>query len=635
MSPDPALPVVSGPIANPTAESRAKPVEQLETATVRFAGDSGDGMQLAGTQFTNASAVFGNDVATFPDFPAEIRAPAGTLAGVSGFQINFSNHAIHTPGDKLDALIAMNPAALKANLGDLSDGGILVVDGDEFTGTGLTRAKCDTDPLHDGSLSRYRVYEVPITRHTLEAVAPAGLGAKESARCKNFYALGLVFWMYDRPLDTTLNWIRSKFGKVPTVGLANELALKAGFHFGETAELFPVRYRVPRAQLPNGMYRTVTGNQATALGLVTAARLAGKPLFYGSYPITPASDILHELAQHKNFDVRSFQAEDEIAAMAAVVGAAFTGAIAATGTSGPGMALKQEAIGLAVMTELPCVIVNVQRGGPSTGLPTKTEQADLWQAVLGRNGECPAPVIAAQSPSDCFWATVEAVRVAVEFMTPVILLTDGYLGNGSEPWRIPKSSELPPIVIEHAADRSTYSPYRRNELGARPWAIPGTPGLEHRVGGLEKADVTGHVSYDTANHERMVRLRAEKVEKVVRRIADQEVFGDDSGPLLVLSWGGTFGAVRTAVEQARKQGLPVAHAHVRWLHPLPRNLGEVLRRFDRRVCFELNHGQLRLLLQGRYGVPCDVVSKVQGRPFSVSDVLEPIRAALGGAGSRR
>ena len=609
---------------------RSKATTELQHAAIRFAGDSGDGMQLAGTQFTNTSAVFGNDVSTLPDFPAEIRAPAGTLAGVSGFQINFSSHPIHTPGDQVDALIAMNPAALRTNVKDLIDGGILIVNTDEFTATNLKLAKFDQNPLEGAELKPYRVYKVPITKHTMEAVAPAGLGTKESARCRNFYALGLVFWLFDRPLDTTLNWIQSKFGKVPAVAEANTLALKAGFNFGETAELFPVRYKVNRARLAPGKYRNLTGNQALAIGLITAARKAGKPLFYGSYPITPASDILHELSANKNFDVRTFQAEDEIAAICATIGAAYTGAISVTGTSGPGVALKQEAIGLAVMTELPLVIVNVQRGGPSTGLPTKTEQADLWQAILGRNGECPVPVLAAQSPADCFHAAIEAVRIAVRFMTPVMLLTDGYLANGSEPWRIMPSGEIAAIEIRHATDAADFQPYRRDELGARPWAIPGTPGLEHRIGGLEKQDVTGNVNYEPENHQRMVNLRAEKVANVMTQIPEQEVFGDESGELLLVSWGGTYGSVRTACERMRDAGRSVSHMHLRWMNPLPRNVEQVMRRFRRVLVCELNMGQLQFMLQGRFCVPCEGLHKVQGRPFIIGEIVSRIEELLGG-----
>jgi len=606
-------------------------VEELAQAVIRFAGDSGDGMQLAGTQFTNATAVYGNDISTFPDYPSEIRAPAGTLGGVSGFQINFGRQRVYTPGDYVDALIAMNPAALKVNIADLVEGGVLIVNTDEFTAANLQRARYEANPLETGELNRFRVYRVPITSLTLEAVKDAGLSPKHAARCKNFFALGLAFWLYDRPLDTTLKWIDEKFAKVPAVVAANRRALQAGYNFGETAQLFTVRYRVPPARLEPGRYRNLTGNQATAIGLITAARLANKPLFYASYPITPASEILHELSLHKNFDVRTFQAEDEIAAMAAVVGAAFAGSIAATGTSGPGLALKQEAIGLAVMTELPCVIVDVQRGGPSTGLPTKTEQADLWQALFGRHGECPLPVLAAQSPADCFWTALEAVRVAVKYMTPVLMLSDAYLAQGSGPWRIPQATDLKPIEIRHATDPATFQPYRRNAHGARPWAIPGTPGLQHRVGGLEKSDIYGAVSHDPLNHQRMVELRAQKVANVVNDIPDQEVYGADSGELLLVSWGGTFGAVRTAAELLRADGRAVGHMHLRWIHPLPRNVGEILKRFRRILVCELNLGQLQLVLQGRFMVETVGLHKVQGRPFRVRDILEKANELLGGS----
>lgn len=613
-----------------TGRKPAKPIKDLPRAAVRFAGDSGDGMQLVGSQFTATSAVFGNDVATFPDYPAEIRAPMGSLAGVSGFQVNFASCPIHTPGDRADVLVAMNPAALKACQGDLAEGGLLIVNSDEFNESNLQKAKYDHNPLLTDELRRFQVIAVPMTEQTLEAVKETALGPKESGRCKNFFALGMTYWLFDRPLEPTLRWINSKFSRVPTVARANALALQAGFRFAEATELLTVRYRVRPADLRPGTYRNVTGNQATALGLITAAQLAGKPLFYGSYPITPASEILHELSGEKRFDIRVFQAEDEIAAMCAVVGAAFAGALAVTGTSGPGMALKQEAIGLAVMTELPCVIINVQRGGPSTGLPTKTEQADLWQALLGRNGECPLPVLAARSPADCFWTAIEAVRVAIKYMTPVIMLSDGYLAMGSEPWRIPDDSELKPIPVRHATDPATFQPYARDENGARPWAIPGTPGLRHRIGGLEKAHLTGAVSHNPENHHRMVTLRAEKVAKVVQDVPDQEVFGDAEGELLLVSWGGTFGAVRTAVEQAREAGRRVSHAHLRWLHPMPRNLGDVLRRFRRVVACELNMGQLQWLLRARYLVDVQGLHKVQGRPFMVNDITDKIDEVLGG-----
>ncbi|MEW6251576.1 MAG: 2-oxoacid:acceptor oxidoreductase subunit alpha [Planctomycetota bacterium] len=616
---------------NVRREDRPKPVQELLQAAVRFAGDSGDGMQLVGSQFTATSAVFGNDVATFPDYPAEIRAPMGTLAGVSGFQINISSREIHTPGDRVNALVAMNPAALKVNIADLIEGGVLVVNSEEFTPGALEKAQYKENPLETGELKRYQVYAIPITSQTLEAVKETGLGPKDAGRCKNFYALGILYWLYDRPLEPTVRWINSKFGKVPAVARANLLALQAGHHFGEIADMFTQRYHVKPAALRPGVYRNLTGNQATALGFITAAKLAGRPLFYGSYPITPASEILHELAERKDFDVRVFQAEDEIAAMCSVVGAAFAGALAVTGTSGPGMALKQEAIGLAVITELPCVIVNVQRGGPSTGLPTKPEQADLWQAILGRNGECPLPVLAARSPSDCFWAALEATQIALKYMTPVILLTDGYIAQGSEPWRVPDEDELPQIKINFHTDPRNFQPYARDAHGARPWAIPGTKGLHHRIGGLEKAHLTGNVSHNPENHQLMVANRAKKVADVLQDVPDQDLYGADSGDLLVVSWGGTFGAVRTAVEHLRENGRTnVSHAHLRWLNPMPRNLGDVLRRFKRLLVCELNMGQLEFLLRGRYLVETAGLHKVQGRPFMVHEIVERVDALLDG-----
>ncbi len=611
-----------------------KPTESVTSATVRFAGDSGDGMQLAGTQFTHTSAIFGNDVSTLPDFPAEIRAPAGTLAGVSGFQINFSSRDIHTPGDRVDALIAMNPAALKSNLADLVEGGILIINVDEFTEANLKRAKWDHNPLEGDTLHAYRVYEVPITRHTMEAVKPTGLGAKEASRCKNFYALGMVFWLYDRPLDTTLGWIDKKFSRREEIAEANTLALRAGYSFGDTAEMFSVQYAVTRATLPAGTYRNVTGNQALAMGLVAAARLSDRPLFYGSYPITPASDILHELSSYKHFDVRTFQAEDEIAAVCSAIGAGFGGALAATGSSGPGIALKQEAIGLGVMTELPLLIIDVQRAGPSTGMPTKPEQTDLWQVLLGRNGECPLPVVAAQSPGDCFRTAIEAARVAMQYMTPVVILSDGFLANSSEPWKIPDVDGLEKIEIRHAVENNNpdgnFLPYLRNERGSRPWALPGTPGLEHRIGGLSKDDRTGNVSYDPLNHEKMIHLRAGKVANVADSVGPQPVFGEPHGKLLVISWGGTYGPVRTAVADAVDAGKSVGHLHLRWLNPLPSDLTEVLDSFERVLICEMNSGQLQLLIRGRYCLDAAGLHKVQGRPFTVAEVAERMDAMLEG-----
>ena len=607
-----------------------KTVQELSHAAVRFAGDSGDGMQLAGTRFTNTTAVVGNDISTFPDYPSEIRAPAGTLGGVSGFQVNFGSHTIYTPGDEVDTLIAMNPAALKVNLKDLAQGGMLIVNTSEFTESHLQRAGFDGNPLETDELDRYRVYQVPITDLTLEAVKDTSLGTKQAARCKNFFALGLAYWLYERPLDTTLEWIEAKFAMVPTVAMANSLALKAGYNFGETAELFAVRYKVAPADLRPGKYRSLTGNQATALGLVTAATLANKPLFYGSYPITPASDILHQLSHYKNYDVRIFQAEDEIAAMNAVIGAAFAGAIAVTGTSGPGSALKQEAIGLAVMTELPCVIVNVQRAGPSTGLPTKTEQSDLWQSVFGRNGDCPVPVIAARWATDCFDAAIEAVRIAVKYMTPVFVLSDGYLANCSAPWRIPDPGDLKPIEIHHASDPETFQPYRRDENGARPWAIPGTPGMRHRVGGLEKENVTGNVCHFPDNHELMTQLRARKLVNIAGDIPDQDLFGHEGGDLLLVSWGGTYGAVRQAAKHLVEAGRKIGHMHIRWLNPMPRNVGDILKRFKRILVCELNTGQLRFILQANHKLDMLGLNKVQGQPFKIAEIVNKANKLLGG-----
>ena len=601
----------------------------LEDATVRLAGDSGDGMQLAGTQLTDTSALAGNDVATFPDYPAEIRAPRGTQAGVSGFQVRFASEDIFTPGDKLDALVAMNPAALVTNIGDLEPGGILIVNSDSFEPKEFKLAHLDSNPLEDGTVDGYRLFKVPMSTLNRKAVEDIDLGGQKIAdRCKNFFAMGLVYWLYGRSLDPTLKFINDKFGGKPEIALANERALRAGWNYGETTEAFGESYKVHPAKLPAGKYKTIMGNTALAMGLITAARLSGKEVFYGSYPITPASDILHELSKYKNFGVRTFQAEDEIAAVCAAIGAAFGGSMAVTGTSGPGVALKAEGIGLAVMLELPMIIVNVQRGGPSTGLPTKTEQADLLQAVYGRNGECPLPVLAARSPGDCFDVAQEAWRVAARFMTPVLLLTDGYIANGSEPWRIPNAADLEPISIKHPgplANGEPFQPYFRDEMLARPWALPGTEGLMHRVGGLEKADITGNVSYDPENHQHMVNTRAKKVENVARFVAPQTVTGPESGKLLVLSWGGTFGACTSAAARARAKGLSVAHAHLRWLFPFPRNLGEILSRYEQVLIPELNMGQLRMLIRNKYLIDAQGLNKVKGKPFAVTEILEKIK----------
>ena len=608
-----------------------KAVQNIDEATVRFCGDSGDGMQLAGTQFTNTSALVGNDIATFPDFPAEIRAPRGTKAGVSGYQIHFSSKDIYTPGDTVDALVAMNPAALVTNLSDLRPGGILIVNGDAFDAKGLEQAGYETNPLEDGSLSPYRLHAVDMTKLTRTAVDGLGLGVKDADRCRNFFSMGLVFWLYGRPLEPTLRFIDAKFGKRPEVAQANTAALKAGYHYGETVEAINTQYHVAKAKLPPGTYSSIMGNTALAWGLMTAARLSGKRLFLGAYPITPASDILHELARHKNFDVVTFQAEDEIAAITATIGAAFAGAMGVTASSGPGIALKGEAIGLAVITELPMIVINVQRGGPSTGLPTKTEQADLLQALFGRNGECPVPVIAASGPADCFDVAQEAWRLAVRYMTPVMLLTDGYIANGSEPWRIPQSSSLKKIEIRHPGPRENgeaFMPYKRDERLARPWALPGTPGLEHRIGGLEKQDVTGNVSYDPANHQHMINTRARKVANIAGDIPPQPIDGPESGDLLVLSWGGTYGACATAVHNLQAQGHAVTHCHLRYLNPLPRELGGIMKRFKQVLIPELNMGQLSVVIRAKYLVDAIGLCKVQGKPFSVAEVEEKIEELL-------
>lgn len=610
--------------------AEAKNLEDIRSAIVRFAGDSGDGMQVVGTQFTNATALVGNDLATLPDFPAEIRAPAGSLAGVSGFQINFASTEIFTPGDTVQTLVAMNPAALKVNLGELERGGHLIVNADAFTPQALKQAGYETNPLEGDQLAGYHVHKVPMTRLTLDCVKDVGLKHKDAERCKNIFALGLTYWLYERPLAPTIRWLAEKFGKDEKLRQANELALRAGFNYGNTTEVFQVHYRVQPAKQEPGVYRKIRGNDAAAYGLVAAAWQANKRLFYTGYPITPASDILHELVKHKNFQVKVFQAEDEIAAMCAAIGAAYGGALAATGTSGPGMALKSEALGLAVMLELPMVIINVQRAGPSTGLPTKTEQADLLQAFGGRHGECPLPVLAAQSPSDCFWTTFEAFQIAVKYMTPVIVLSDGYLANGSEPWRVPRVEDLPKIPVVHSTDPDGFKPYSRNENLARPWALPGTRGLAHRVGGLEKEDLTGRVSYDPMNHERMCRFRATKIAKVAESIPDQTIYGDEAGDLVLVSWGGTFGSVRTAVERAREAGLSVSHVHLRHLNPMPRNLGKLLKGFRKVLVPELNMGQLLLLLRSTYLVDAVGVDKMQGRPFTVAELVLKIEETLEG-----
>lgn len=603
-----------------------KQVEEVETVTIRFAGDSGDGMQLTGTQFTNTSAIVGNDIATLPDFPAEIRAPAGSLPGVSAFQINFSSHDIRTPGDQPNVLVAMNPAALKINLPDLEEGGILIVNTDAFNEVNLKKAGYTTNPLEDGSLQHYRVFKIPITTLNRAALRDeVNLPVKEIDRCKNFWALGLMYWLYDRPLGPTLKWIEAKFKNNPEIAKANATALRAGYAYAEAAEIFTTHYRVKRAPVAPGKYRKITGNEATALGFIAASVLTGRPLFYASYPITPASDILHELAIHKNFGVKTFQAEDEIAAVCAAIGAAYAGHLGLTGTSGPGLSLKSEAIGLAVMTELPLVVIDVQRGGPSTGLPTKTEQADLLQAMFGRHGECPVAIVAPATPADCFHMAIEAFRIAIKYMVPVLYLSDGYLANGAEPWRIPSLEELPKMKVNFRTDPNGFYPYLRDpETLARPWAIPGTPGLEHRIGGLEKEDITGNVSYDPENHMRMVLARAEKVARIAQDIPELEVFGQPEGRLLVVGWGSTYGAITSAVEQMQRRGKSVSSIHLRYLNPFPRNLGDILHRFDRVLVPEMNLGQLAMLLRARFLVPAISYPKVKGQPFKISEILSKI-----------
>ena len=614
-------------------------VEELESVAIRFAGDSGDGMQLTGTQFTNTAAVFGNDISTMPDFPAEIRAPAGTLAGVSGFQVHFSSRNVLTPGDAPQVLIAMNPAALKASLPELERGGTIIVNSDAFTKQNLSKAGYGSNPLEDGSLAGYQALTVPMTSLNRAALAEfTGLTNKERDRCQNFFALGLVFWMFDRSLETTRDWLFKKFARKPVIAAANLKAMETGYFLGETTETFQQRYVAPSAALPPGTYRKVTGNEALSLGLVTAAAKMGKPLFYGSYPITPASDILHALAPLRHFDVRTFQAEDEIAAICAVIGAAFGGALAVTGTSGPGIALKSEAINLAVTLELPLIVVNVQRGGPSTGLPTKTEQADLLQAMFGRNGESPIPIVAPATPSDCFGMALEAAALAVRAMTPVFLLSEGFLANSAEPWQAPRAEDIPAIEVQHPQGHGNgnghgpFLPYARDaETLARPWALPGTPGLEHRLGGLSKAPVTGNVSYDPEHNEQMIRERAQKVARLADVIPEQDVFGAEDAELLMVSWGGTFGVVRSAVAAAQRAGKSVAHAHVRYLNPFPRNLGEVLKRHRKVVVPELNSGQLAFLLRGKFGVEVETYANLSARPLKIAEVRDAINSVLGRA----
>ena len=606
-----------------------KKLQELNRVIVRFAGDSGDGMQLAGTQFTNTSAIVGNDVSTLPDFPAEIRAPAGTTYGVSGFQLNFSSEEIQTPGDTPDILVAMNPAALKTNLFELKKSGTIIVNINSFDPKSLRLASYGVNPLEDGTLAGYHVVEVPLTDLTNKALEDSGLSSKEIGRSKNFFALGMMYWLYSRPLQPTLDWIKHKFKNNQLIANANTKALNAGYYFGENTELFTTRYSVEPAKLSKGTYRNISGNEALALGFITASVKSGLPLFLGSYPITPASTILHELSKYKNFGVRTFQAEDEIAAVSAAIGASFSGALAITTTSGPGVALKTEAIGLAVMTELPLIVIDVQRGGPSTGLPTKTEQSDLFQAMYGRNGEAPVAIVAPSTPADCFEMAIEAAKITTKYMVPVLYLSDGYLANGSEPWKIPDPDSIPKIDVKFRTEKEGFKPYSRDEHLARPWAIPGTPGLEHRIGGLEKANLSGNVSYDPENHEFMVRLRAQKVKNIENDIPDLEVYGDKDAEILVVGWGGTFGTIREAVSRARAKGLKVAQAHFKYLNPFPKNTNEVLHKYKKILCPELNMGQLSRILGAEFVVDITPINKIQGIPFKISEIQEKIEAMLG------
>lgn len=606
--------------------------EVIDQAVIRFAGDSGDGMQITGSQFTNTVALYGNDIATFPDFPAEIRAPAGTLPGVSGYQLHFASNDVSTPGDAVDVLIAMNPAALKVNIADLKANGILIVNSDSFQETDLRKAQMTSNPLEDHSLDKYRLFAVELERLTRTALEHLGLDAKSVDRCKNFFALGMCYWLYNRSMDSTVRWIQDKFKNKPLLVEANKLAMKAGYSYCEATEAFQISYEIPPAQLAPGMYRNLSGNQALALGFVTASQKSGLRLFQGSYPITPASDILHELSQYKDFGVMTFQAEDEIAAITSAIGAAYAGALAITTTSGPGMALKTEALGLAVAVEIPLVICDIQRGGPSTGLPTKTEQADLLQALFGRNSEAPIPIVAPATPSDCFWAALEASRIAVKYMVPVIILSDGYLANGAEPWRIPDASEIPEIPAHFAKEANSptgYLPYKRDpQTLARPWAVPGTPGLEHRIGGLEKQDVSGNINYEPLNHEHMVRIRAAKVAAVAQDIPDAVASGDPEGDLLIVAWGSTHGAITAAVKAQRAEGRKIGHVHLRHLNPLPANLGDVIKRYKQVLVPELNMGQLLWVLRAKYLVDAVGLNKIQGRPFKQAELEQKIEEML-------
>jgi 2-oxoglutarate/2-oxoacid ferredoxin oxidoreductase subunit alpha len=608
------------------------PVEkQLERVTIRFAGDSGDGMQLTGTQFTRTAAAFGNDISTYPDFPAEIRAPAGSLPGVSGFKLSFSSTEIHTPGDAPDVLVAMNPAALKANLGELPAGGALIVNEDAFTSQNLVKVGYAANPLTDGSLKQWNLFSVPISTLNGRALEGLGLTNKQVDLTKNFFALGLMFWLYERDVAGTVAWIDDKFSKRPEIAEANKRALKAGYNFGETTEIFHERYIVPPAKLSPGHYRNITGNEATALGFVAASKLSGRDLFYGSYPITPASDILHQLAGYKNFGVKTFQAEDEIAAIGAAIGASYGGAMGMTASSGPGIALKSEALGLAVMVELPLVVVDVQRSGPSTGMPTKTEQADLLQVLYGRNSDSPVAVVAPATPGECFQYAIEAWRLALKYMTPVVYMSDAFLATGAEPWHIPDVADLPSIAVPNRTEHDGFYPYLRDETTlARPWAVPGTPGLEHRIGGLEKADILGNVSYDPDNHHRMQLLRQAKIAGIAADIPPLEVDGPSEGDLLVLGWGSTYGAIRSAVERLQAKGASIAHAHLRYLNPLPANTGDVVRAYKHVLIPEVNLGQLSMLIRAKFLIDAVGYNKVRGKPFRIAELEAEAERLLAG-----
>ena len=612
-----------------TIELPKRKREVIDQAVIRFCGDSGDGMQITGSQFTNTVALYGNDLATFPDYPAEIRAPAGTLPGVSGFQVHFSSNDVYTPGDSVDVLVAMNPAALKMNLPDLKTNGILIVNLDSFKENDLRKAQIVTNPLEDHSLDGYRLFAVELTKMTRAALKDLGLDAKSMDRCKNFFALGMCYWLYNRSMEPTHGWLQEKFKNKQQLVQANKLAMQAGYSYCEATEAFQISYEIPPAKLAPGVYRNISGNAALALGFVAASQKAGIPLFLGSYPITPASDILHELSMYKDFGVITFQAEDEIAAITSAIGAAYAGALGITSTSGPGMALKTEALGLAVAVELPLVICDIQRGGPSTGLPTKTEQADLLQALFGRNSEAPIPVLAPSSPGDCFWIALEASRIAIKHMVPVIVLSDGYLANGAEPWKVPTVDELPEIPVHFETNPEGFLPYRRDPVTlSRPWAVPGTPGLEHRIGGIEKQDVTGNINYEPLNHEHMVRLRAAKVESVAIDIPPVIPEGDESGDLLIIAWGSTHGPITAALNAQREKGRKIGHVHLRYLNPLPRDLGEVISRYKKVLVPEMNMGQLLMILRAKYLVDAQGYNKIQGKPFKTSEIEQKIEQML-------